>query len=97
MDKGYSDLTFQKEFIIEEKMTPKQKIETYAVFFGAGKSELTTEATNTIDEVARILKANSGYTLFGKPMITSTTFSVIFESMIKPEAFEEYVSPFRFK
>jgi outer membrane protein OmpA-like peptidoglycan-associated protein len=63
MDKGYSDLTFQKDFIIEEKMTPKQKIETYAVFFGAGKSELTTEATNTIDEVARILKANSGLTL----------------------------------
>lgn len=63
MDKGYSDLTFQKEFIIEEKMTPKQKIETYAVFFGAGKSDLTTEANNTIDEVARILKANSGLTI----------------------------------
>jgi outer membrane protein OmpA-like peptidoglycan-associated protein len=44
-------------------MTPKQKIETYAVFFGAGKSDLTTEANNTIDEVARILKANAGLTL----------------------------------
>jgi outer membrane protein OmpA-like peptidoglycan-associated protein len=63
MDKGYSNLTYQKDFIIEEKMTPKEKIETYAVFFAAGKSELTTEANNTIDEVARILKANSGLTL----------------------------------
>ena len=44
-------------------LKPKQKIEPYAVFFGAGKGELTTEATNTIDEVARILKANTGLTI----------------------------------
>jgi outer membrane protein OmpA-like peptidoglycan-associated protein len=62
-DQSYSSITFQKEFIIDEKWAPKQKIEAYSVFFGAGKSEITTEATATIDEISRILKANSSLSI----------------------------------
>jgi|GEM_PF-451239 len=62
-EKTYSELTFQKDFIIDEKMSPKQKIETYSVYFSAGKAELTTEAVNTIDEISRILKANPSLTM----------------------------------
>jgi outer membrane protein OmpA-like peptidoglycan-associated protein len=57
-DTTYSKLTYQKDFIIEDRMTPEQKIQTYQVYFAAGSANLTSEANNTLDEIAKIMKAN---------------------------------------
>jgi outer membrane protein OmpA-like peptidoglycan-associated protein len=57
-DTTYSKLTYQKDFIIEDKMKPEQKIQTYQVYFAAGSSKLSSEANTTLDEIAKIMKAN---------------------------------------
>ncbi len=78
----YSTLTYQKDFIIEENMTPAKKLEVYDVFFAAGKSDISAEAKNTLDEIVRILKANPSLA------INITGFSDTVEtneSEIKPE------------
>ena len=62
-DTTYSKLTYQKDFIIEDKMKPEQKIQTYQIYFAAGSANLSSEANNTLDEIAKILKANPTFKL----------------------------------
>jgi outer membrane protein OmpA-like peptidoglycan-associated protein len=62
-DTTYSKLTYQKDFIIEDKMKPEQKIQTYQVYFAAGSSKLSSEANTTLDEIAKIMKANPSFKL----------------------------------
>jgi OOP family OmpA-OmpF porin len=62
-DTTYSKLTYQKDFIIEDKMKPEQKIQTYQVYFAAGSANLSSEANNTLDEIAKIMKANPTFKL----------------------------------
>jgi OOP family OmpA-OmpF porin len=57
-DTTYSKLTYQKDFIIEDRMKPEEKIQTYQVYFAAGSAKLSSEANTTLDEIAKILKAN---------------------------------------
>ena len=62
-DTTYSKLTYQKDFIIEDRMKPEEKIQTYQVYFAAGSSKLSSEANTTLDEIAKILNANSAFKL----------------------------------
>ena len=62
-DTTYSKLTYQKDFIIEDRMKPEEKIQTYQVYFAAGSSKLSSEANTTLDEIAKILNANSTFKL----------------------------------
>lgn len=62
-DSTYSKLTYQKDFIIEDRMKPEEKIQTYQVYFAAGSANLSSETNNTIDEIAKIMKANPTFKL----------------------------------
>jgi outer membrane protein OmpA-like peptidoglycan-associated protein len=62
-DTTYSKLTYQKDFIIEDRMKSEEKIQTYQVYFAAGSSKLSSEANTTLDEIAKILNANSTFKL----------------------------------
>jgi OOP family OmpA-OmpF porin len=62
-DTTYSKLTYQKDFIIEDKMKPQEKIQTYQVYFAAGSAKLSSEANATLDEIAKILIGNPSFKL----------------------------------
>jgi outer membrane protein OmpA-like peptidoglycan-associated protein len=82
-DTTYSKLTYQKDFIIEDRMKPEEKIQTYQVYFAAGSSKLSSEANTTLDEIAKILNANSTFKL--KVVGHADTVEFNLSSTKKPE------------
>jgi len=81
-DSNYSNLTYQKEFIVED-MKADEKIKNYQVFFSAGSAALTNEANITIEEIANILKANPSFKL--KIVGHSDTVEYQMSKINKPE------------
>jgi outer membrane protein OmpA-like peptidoglycan-associated protein len=85
-DTTYSKLTYQKDFIIEDKMKPEQKIQTYQVYFAAGSASLSSEANNTLDEIAKIMRANPKFKL--KVVGHADTMEYSLSQTKKPEYLE---------
>ncbi len=56
-----SNTIYHKTFHITDKMTAKEKIETYKTFFGFGKDVLTDVSKQHLDEVVALLKANPSF------------------------------------
>lgn len=54
----YSTTIFQKEIILNDKMTPQQKIEAQKLFFGFGKNAFTPVSEESLDLIAEIMKQN---------------------------------------
>ena len=57
------DTYYHKIIMLEEKMTPTQRIEAHTAFFPFGKYELQETNRSTIDAVIREMKANPAFLL----------------------------------
>jgi outer membrane protein OmpA-like peptidoglycan-associated protein len=53
-----SNTIYQRSIVLNDKMTPTQKIEAQAVYFGFGKNTLQPAATASLDVIVAELKAN---------------------------------------
>jgi outer membrane protein OmpA-like peptidoglycan-associated protein len=54
----YSTVIYQKQVILEDKMTPKQKVELQELYFAFGSADLTPLSKEALTAVAKILKDN---------------------------------------
>lgn len=55
---GYSKTVYQKAYNLTDDMTATQKIESLTVFFGFGKTDITSAGEEALNRIAKILKAN---------------------------------------
>jgi len=65
-DKNPNDVSatiYQQSIVLNDKMTPKQKIEAQGVYFAFGKDRLTQQAMAALDLVASEMKANAGLSI----------------------------------
>lgn len=53
----FSTTIYQKQVVITDKMTPKQKVESQMLFFAFGRERLTQQAMASLDLVAQEMKA----------------------------------------
>ena len=54
----YTTTIYQKEIVLNDKMTPQQKVEAQKVFFAFGKNAFTPVSTEALDLIANIMKQN---------------------------------------
>lgn len=59
----YSTTIYQKTIILNDKMTPTQKIEAQQTYFAFGKSNLAPVGKESLDQIVEWLKANPGLKL----------------------------------
>jgi outer membrane protein OmpA-like peptidoglycan-associated protein len=57
-DSEYSSMIYQKQISINDKMTPKQKVEIEQIYFAFGKYKLTPIGEEALNLIADQLKAN---------------------------------------
>ena len=57
-DDEYSTMIYQKSITINDKMTPKQKVEAEQIYFAFGKYKLTPMGEEVLNLIAEQLKAN---------------------------------------
>lgn len=62
-ENNYSSTIYQKAVVLNDKMTSAQKVEAQKIFFGFGKTTLTTEGEESLDLIAEEMKANSSMRL----------------------------------
>jgi outer membrane protein OmpA-like peptidoglycan-associated protein len=62
VEEGTSTI-YQKVFKINEKMTPKEKIEVYQTYFGFGQTEINQVGKTHLDEIAKMMLANPKFKL----------------------------------
>ncbi len=55
---NYSKTIYQKVSTLNDKMTPKEKMELQIIYFGFGKNKLTPEAVKSLDLIAALMVAN---------------------------------------
>lgn len=61
VDKDKSEMSttvYMKQIIINDKMTPKDKIERQEIYFAFGKSNFTPQATAALDVIVKVMKEN---------------------------------------
>lgn len=54
----YSTTIYQKAVVLNDKMTPTQKIEAQQTYYAFGKTTLTTEGKASLDLIAELMKAD---------------------------------------
>ena len=54
----YSTTIYQKAVVLNEKMTPTQKIEAQQTYYAFGKTTLTSEGKASLDLIAELMKAD---------------------------------------
>jgi outer membrane protein OmpA-like peptidoglycan-associated protein len=54
---------YQKAIVINDRMTPKQKVEAQGIYFAFGKDRLTAQAMAALDLIAAEMKANPSMTI----------------------------------
>jgi len=59
----FSNTIYQKQVVVNEKMSPKQRIEAQSLFFAFGKDRFTPPATASLELIAAELKANPALTI----------------------------------
>lgn len=59
----YSTTIYQKAIIVNDKMTPQQKVEAQRAFFAFGKNKLNPSGEESLDQIIEIMKANPNMTL----------------------------------
>jgi OmpA-OmpF porin, OOP family len=57
-EEEYSSTIYQKAIVLNDKMTPQQKIEAQKVFFPFGKNTFTPVGEESLDLIAEIMNAN---------------------------------------
>lgn len=58
-----SSTIYQKAIVINDRMTPKEKIEAQGLYFAFGKDRLTQQAMAALDLIASEMKANKDITI----------------------------------
>ena len=59
----YSTTIYQKAIIVNDKMTPQQKVEAQNAFFAFGKNNLNPSGEEALDQIIAIMNANPSMTL----------------------------------
>jgi len=59
----YSTTIYQKAIIVNDKMTPQQKVEAQRAFFAFGKNKLNPSGEESLDQIVEIMNANPNMTL----------------------------------
>lgn len=59
----FSNTIYQKQVVVNDKMSPKQRIEAQSLFFAFGKDRFTPQANASLELIANELKANPALTI----------------------------------
>lgn len=59
----YSTTIYQRPYTVDDKMTPKEKIELQQVFFAFGKDKISSEGATSLDLIAEVMKENPAFKL----------------------------------
>lgn len=59
----YSTTVYEKSVVLNDEMTPAQKIEAHQLFFAFGKDQISTEGQSALDLIAGIMKENANLVL----------------------------------